>query len=53
MCKCYENNVFSLNTAKTDPIQGCVRVKFEYFQSLFSVRIKKLIFWKNAAKMPE
>ena len=53
MCKWYENNVFSLNTAKTDPIQGCIRVKFEYFQFLFSVRKKKLIFWKNATKMSE
>ena len=53
MCKCYENNVISLNTAKNDPIQGCIRVKFEYFQSLYPVSKKKLICWKNATKMSE
>ena len=53
MCKWHENNVFSLNTAKTDPIQGCIRVKFKYFQFLFFVRKKKGIFWKNATKMSE
>ena len=41
MCKWHENNVFSLNTAKNDRIQGCIRVKFKYFQFLFSVRKKK------------
>ena len=51
MCKCYENNVISLNTAKNDPIQGCIRVKFEYFQSLYPVSKKKLICWKTATKM--
>ena len=48
MCKCYENNVFSLNTAKTDPIQACIRVKIEYFQFLFSVRKKN----EFSEKMP-
>ena len=48
MCKWHENNVFSLNTAKNDPIQGCIRVKFKYFQFLFSVRKKK----KISGKMP-